>query len=112
MNDLNSEYQHYGVATKYDNSYAAGHSWESPDGEVACGTTASPYMINWRGVQTQSSIGTKFITEAGLNKYADTNSFLVLYRTKSRVPRRIIQTAAGTGGVSKARIMHCEPGRK
>ena len=24
MNDLNSEYQHYGVATKYDNTYAAG----------------------------------------------------------------------------------------
>ena len=46
MNDLNAEYAHYGVATKYDNSYAAGHGWESPDGEVACGTTASPYMIN------------------------------------------------------------------
>ncbi len=44
MNDLNTEYQHYGVATKYDNSYAAGHGWESPDGEVACGTTASPYI--------------------------------------------------------------------
>jgi len=148
MNDLNSEYAHYGVATKYDNSYAAGHGWESPDGEVACGTTASPYMINCGGydsentwltyffgsvnaqntgtptgtlvnfdqtpygggssdldtngylyvpntcaggtqcrlivaldgcVQTQANIGTKFITEAGLNKYADTNNLLILY---------------------------------
>lgn len=148
MNDLNTEYQHYGVTTKYDNTYAAGHGWESPDGEVACGTSASPYMINCSGydsentwlsffwgainakntgtptgtlinfdqtpygggandldtngylyvpnscaggtqcklvvaldgcVQTQASIGTKFITEAGLNKYADTNNFLVLY---------------------------------
>ncbi len=148
MNDLNSEYAHYGVATKYDNSYAAGHGWESLDGEVACGTTASPYMINcssydsektWLSyffgtvnarntgtptgtlvnfdqtpygggandldtngylyvpntcaggaqcrlivaldgcVQTQASIGTKFITEAGINKYADTNNLLVLY---------------------------------
>jgi poly(3-hydroxybutyrate) depolymerase len=148
MNDLNTEYAHYGVATKYDNSYAAGHGWESPDGEVACGTTASPYMINCSGydsentwltyffgsinaknsgtptgtlvnfdqtpygggsndldtngylyvpntcaggtqcrlivaldgcVQAQANIGTKFITEAGLNKYADTNNLLILY---------------------------------
>ncbi len=148
MNDLNAEYQHYGVATKYDNSYAAGHGWESLDGEVACGTTASPYMIDcssydsqktWltyfygslnarntgtltgtlvnfdqtpygggandldtngylyvpsacaKGqqcrlivaldgcLQTQASIGTKFITEAGLDEYADTNGLLILY---------------------------------
>ena len=30
-------------------------------------------------MQTQANIGTKFITEAGLNKYADTNNILVLY---------------------------------
>jgi poly(3-hydroxybutyrate) depolymerase len=148
MNDLNSEYQHYGVSTKYDNTYAAGHGWESLDGEVACGTTASPYMIDCSNydsqktwltffygtvnarnagtlggtlinfdqtpygggandldtngylfvpkacasgtqcrlivaldgcVQTQASIGTKFITESGLDEYADTNNILVLY---------------------------------
>ncbi len=148
MNDLNSEYQHYGVSTKYDNTYAAGHGWESLTGEVACGTTASPYMINCSGydsektwltyfygsvnarnagtlggtlknfdqtpygggandldtngylyvpancaagqqcrlivaldgcVQTQASIGTKFITESGIDEYADTNNLLVLY---------------------------------
>jgi poly(3-hydroxybutyrate) depolymerase len=148
MADLNSEYQHYGVATKYDSTYAAGHGWESLDGEVACGTTASPYMINCGGYdsqktwltyfygsvnarntgtatgtlvnfdqtpygggandldtngylyvpsacasgqqcrlivaldgcqQTQAKIGTSFIAEAGLNKYADTNNLLVLY---------------------------------
>ncbi|HEX3549839.1 MAG TPA: hypothetical protein VHT53_05655 [Candidatus Elarobacter sp.] len=148
MNDLNTEYQHYGVATKYDNTYAAGHGWESLDGEVACGTTASPYMIDCNSydsqktwltyfygsvnarnagtrtgtlinfdqtpygggandldtngylyvpsscaagqqcrlivaldgcVQTQASIGTKFVTEAGLDEYADTNNLLILY---------------------------------
>src|SRR5260370_1368843 len=30
-------------------------------------------------VQTQANIGTKFITEARLNKYADTNNLLILY---------------------------------
>jgi hypothetical protein len=30
-------------------------------------------------VQTQANIGTKFITEAGIDKYADTNNILVLY---------------------------------
>jgi len=148
MNDLNTEYQHYGVATTYDNSYPAGHGWESLDGEVACGTTASPYMIDCSSydsektwltffygsvnsrnagartgtlinfdqtpygggandldtngylyvpgtcaqgqqcrlivaldgcVQTQASIGTKFITESGLEEYADTNNLLILY---------------------------------
>jgi poly(3-hydroxybutyrate) depolymerase len=149
MNDLNTEYQHYGVSTKYDNTYAAGHGWESLDGEVACGTTASPYMIDCSNydsqntwltffygsvnarntgtlggtlinfdqtpygggandldtngylyvpancangtqcrlivaldgcVQTQANIGTKFIAEAGLNKYADTNNILARIR--------------------------------
>ena len=60
MNDLNSEYQHYGVATKYDNSYAAGHGWEAPDGEVACGTTASPYMINCSGYDSEKTWLTYF----------------------------------------------------
>src|ERR1700736_6938264 len=55
MNDLNSEYQHYGVATKYDNTYAAGHGWESLDGEVACGTTASPYMINCNNYDSEKT---------------------------------------------------------
>jgi len=157
MNDLNTEYQHYGVATKYDNTYAAGHGWESPYGEVACGTTASPYMIDcsnydseqtWmtyfygtlnakntgtptgtlinfdqtpygggandldtngylyvpttcaQGTQcklivaldgceqTQASIGTKFITEAGLEQWADTNAMLLLfpYQVSSSTP--------------------------
>ncbi len=148
MNDLNTEYQHYGVSTKYDNGYAAGHGWESLDGEVACGTTASPYMIDCSSYdsektwltyfygsvnarnggtlggtlvnfdqtpygggandldtngylfvpkncaagqqcrlivaldgceQTQAAIGTKFVTEAGIDEYADTNNLLVLY---------------------------------
>lgn len=149
MNDLQSEYQHYGASVTYDNAFAAEHGWESPDGELTCGTKASPYMINCSGYdsektwltsffgtlnarnngtlggslvnfdqtefgasasidmdtngyvfvptncakgqscglvvayhgckQTQSDIGTKFIGEAGLNKWADTNNIVVLY---------------------------------
>jgi len=60
MNDLNSEYQHYGVATKYDSTYAAGQGWESLDGEVACGTSASPYMIDCSGYDSQKTWLTYF----------------------------------------------------
>jgi len=46
MNDLQTEYQHYGAdIVKYDNAFPAEHGWESPDGELPCGTAASPYMI-------------------------------------------------------------------
>jgi poly(3-hydroxybutyrate) depolymerase len=38
MNDLQTEYQHYGATVKYDNTFAAEHGWESPYGTVACGT--------------------------------------------------------------------------
>ena len=45
MADLNSEYLHYGARVTFDNAFPADHGWESPDGEVPCGTAASPYMI-------------------------------------------------------------------
>jgi poly(3-hydroxybutyrate) depolymerase len=45
MADLNSEYLHYGAHVTFDNAFAADHGWESPDGELPCGTAASPYMI-------------------------------------------------------------------
>lgn len=148
MNDLNTEFQHYGVSTKYDNGYPAQHGWESPYGEVACGTSSSPYMIdcsNYDSEQTwlsffygtlnakntgtlngslinfdqtpygggansldtngwifvpqscangtqcklvvalhgclqgQAQIGTKFITESGIDQWADANNVIVLY---------------------------------
>lgn len=154
MNDLNAEYAHYGAhLVRYDNTFPAGHGWESPDGELACGQQQSPYTIvcnsgatpydseaTWlrafvgdlkrrndgklRGslinfdqtafgaaannsmdtngyvfvpkgcqgrercallvafhgcLQTQADIGTKFVTEAGLNEWADTNNLVVLY---------------------------------
>jgi poly(3-hydroxybutyrate) depolymerase len=153
MNDLQTEYQHYGARTSYDNAFPAEHGWESPDGELACGTAASPYMIkcyqgsavydsektwltmllgtlrprnngNLRGAlvnfdqtefgagpansmdtsgwvfvprrcaagnrcalvlalhgcqQTQPDIGTRFITEGGIDAWADTNNVVVLY---------------------------------
>ena len=46
MADLNSEYQHYGANVRFDNSFPAAHGWESPDGELPCGTLGSPYMVN------------------------------------------------------------------
>jgi poly(3-hydroxybutyrate) depolymerase len=155
MNDLQTEYQHYGARVfKYDNAFPAGHGWESPDGELACGTQASPYMIScpsgstaydseqtWlqaffgtlkprnnnetlngtlvhfdqtafgatasnsmdtngyvfvpKGcsvgqqcglvlalhgcLQTQADIGTKFISESGIDAWADRNNIVVLY---------------------------------
>ncbi|MFM0053967.1 hypothetical protein PQR51_31325, partial [Caballeronia grimmiae] len=45
MADLNSEYRHYGANVHFDNAYPAAHGWESPDGELACGTLGSPYMV-------------------------------------------------------------------
>jgi hypothetical protein len=45
MADLNSEYQRYGANVHFDNAYSAEHGWESPDGELACGTLGSPYMV-------------------------------------------------------------------
>lgn len=154
MNDLATEYRHYGAdIVRYDNAFPAEHGWESPDGELACGTVASPFMIScpdgsrpydsertWmsaffghlvprndgrlRGtlaafdqtefgagaansmdttgyyflpkqcregrpcglvvafhgcLQTQADIGTKFVTESGIDEWADTNGIVVLY---------------------------------
>lgn len=154
MNDLETEYRHYGAdVVRYDNNFPAEHGWESPDGELACGTAASPYMITcdignrpydseqtWLSaffgrlqprndrrlegrlinfdqtefgagasnsmdtngyyfvpdscsdrrpcglvvafhgcLQTQAVIGTKFITESGIDEWADSNGIIVLY---------------------------------
>lgn len=46
MADLNTEYQHLGAKIRFDNGYPAAHGWESPDGELACGTLGSPYMVS------------------------------------------------------------------
>ena len=46
MVDLQSEYQHLGAHVHFDNGYPAAHGWESPDGELACGTLGSPYMVS------------------------------------------------------------------
>lgn len=153
MNDLDTEYGHYGARITYDSTFPAEHGWESPDGELACGTLGSPYMIKcYQGtsvydsektwltlffgklnprnngalhgtlinfdqtefgasasnsmstngyvfvpktcasghvcglvlafhgcLQTQADIGTKFITESGIDEWADTNGVIVLY---------------------------------
>lgn len=46
MRDLQSEYVHYGANVRFDNTFPAAHGWESPDGELGCGTSGSPYMIS------------------------------------------------------------------
>ena len=154
MNDLDSEYVHYGAnVVKYDNAFPAQHGWESPNGELSCGTLGSPFMIScnagtqpydseqtWLSaffgrlkprvgghmqgelvnfdqtefgaaatnsmdtngyyfapkhcterhpcglvvafhgcLQTQADIGTKFVTESGINEWADNNDIVVLY---------------------------------
>jgi poly(3-hydroxybutyrate) depolymerase len=45
MNDLQTEYLRYGANVRYDNTFPAAHGWESPDGELDCGTSGSPYMV-------------------------------------------------------------------
>ncbi len=46
MADLASEYAHYGARVRFDNTFPAEHGWESPSGELSCGTKGSPYMIS------------------------------------------------------------------
>jgi poly(3-hydroxybutyrate) depolymerase len=46
MADLNTEYQYYGANVRFDHTFPAAHGWESPDGELPCGTQGSPYMVN------------------------------------------------------------------
>ena len=46
MADLDAEYGHYGANLHFDSTFAAEHGWESPDGELPCGTLGSPYMIS------------------------------------------------------------------
>ena len=45
MVDLQSEYSRYGANVRFDNTFPAAHGWESPDGELDCGTSGSPYMV-------------------------------------------------------------------
>lgn len=45
MADLQSEYTHYGASVRFDNTFPAAHGWESPQGELDCGTNGSPFMV-------------------------------------------------------------------
>jgi poly(3-hydroxybutyrate) depolymerase len=153
MADLNAEYLRYGANVRFDNTFPAAHGWESPNGELDCGTAGSPFMVRcsrdgtvydsvktWltmflgplaprnngklqgslitfdqtefgassnlslsstgsvfvpkscahgktcgfvlalHGCKQQSAlIGDKWVTQAGINEWADTNSLIVLY---------------------------------
>ncbi len=59
MADLNSEYAKYGAKITFDNAFPAEHGWESPDGELACGTKGAPFMISCNsGAQAYDSVKT------------------------------------------------------
>jgi poly(3-hydroxybutyrate) depolymerase len=63
-------YQHFGATTTYHNWDAAGHSWVTPYGPVACPLTSAPFMNNcgddpewemltaWLGSVNQPNTGT------------------------------------------------------
>jgi poly(3-hydroxybutyrate) depolymerase len=46
MKALNTEDEHYSIATTTNFTTAAGHGWVTPDVSTSCSTTASPYLIN------------------------------------------------------------------
>ena len=46
MVDLQSQYLSRGANVRFDNQFPAAHGWESPEGELACGTAGSPFMVN------------------------------------------------------------------
>jgi poly(3-hydroxybutyrate) depolymerase len=45
MADLNLQYRRYGANVRFDNTFPAAHGWESPNGELDCGTAGSPFMV-------------------------------------------------------------------
>lgn len=46
MVDLDVEYRHYGANVRFDRAFPAAHGWESPTGELPCGTAGTPYMVS------------------------------------------------------------------
>jgi poly(3-hydroxybutyrate) depolymerase len=45
MVDLQTQYLRHGANVRFDNTFPAAHGWESPNGELDCGTAGSPYMV-------------------------------------------------------------------
>lgn len=46
MADLDAQYTALGATVHFDNGFPAAHGWESPDGELACGTQGTPFMVS------------------------------------------------------------------
>lgn len=46
MADLDAEYRRLGANVRFDSGYPAAHGWESPAGELPCGTLGSPFMVS------------------------------------------------------------------
>jgi poly(3-hydroxybutyrate) depolymerase len=45
MVDLQSQYLRRGANVRFDNAFPAAHGWESPEAELDCGTSGSPFMV-------------------------------------------------------------------
>ena len=45
VSDLQAQYTHYGANVRFDNTFPAAHGWESPNGELDCGVSGSPFMV-------------------------------------------------------------------
>ena len=46
MADLHAQYIALGATVRFDNGFPAAHGWESPDGELSCGSQGTPYMVS------------------------------------------------------------------
>lgn len=46
MADLRAQYVALGANVRFDNGFPAAHGWESPDGELPCGSQGTPYMVS------------------------------------------------------------------
>jgi poly(3-hydroxybutyrate) depolymerase len=55
-NDLVQFYKDFGANVKYDNTTAAAHSWVSPLGPNACGTSYTPYINNCGGLDPERTM--------------------------------------------------------
>ncbi|WP_433042952.1 extracellular catalytic domain type 2 short-chain-length polyhydroxyalkanoate depolymerase [Dactylosporangium sp. CS-033363] len=56
--DLATYFRDFGSSVRYDTGSPAGHSWVTPQGPVACASTASPYLNNC-GTDPQRDLLTK-----------------------------------------------------
>lgn len=97
MDDLQSEYEHYGARPiRFDARFPAEHGWESPDGRLRCGTLREPYMI---------------VCDRGSRPYDSEHAWLTMFlgrlapRNNGRLRGRLLQFDQTEFGASAANSM-------